>query len=261
MMMQASGRLEALRYRELLLNLVATELKVKYRGSALGFLWSLLNPLALIVIYTIAFRYIVRIQIERYAVFLVAGILPWQFFSSSALASTISLMVNASLLKKVHFPREIIPASTVLFNLIQMVLALLVFLPSLLVLTGHLPWTLVFYPAVLALQVLFVIGVAMGLSALTVVFRDLRHLTEVGLMMLFWMTPILYSVSMVPPWLRTVFAFNPMTSYVSAYQDITYWGRPPEPWLMLTMAGWAAAALLVGGAIFRWRAPYLAEDL
>jgi ABC-type polysaccharide/polyol phosphate export permease len=255
------GFLDVLRYRDLLINLVATELKVKYRGSTLGFLWSLLNPLALITIYTIAFRYIVRIQIERYAVFLVAGILPWQFFANSALTSTISLMVNASLLKKVYFPREIIPAATVVFNLIQMTIALAVFLPSLLVLTGRLPWTLVFYPAVLGLQVLFVIGVAMGLSALTVVFRDLRHLTEVGLMMLFWMTPILYSVSMVPEWLRSVFAFNPMTSYVSAYQDIAYWGRPPEPALWLAMAVWAALALLVGGAIFRRRAPYLAEDL
>jgi lipopolysaccharide transport system permease protein len=252
---------ESLRYRDLLLNLVGTELKVKYRGSVLGFLWSLLNPLAMIIIYTIAFRYIVRIQIERYAVFLVAGILPWQFFSASALASTTSLMGNASLLKKVHFPREVIPAATVLFNLTQMAVALAVFLPSLRLLTGQLPWTLVFYPVVLGLQLLFVIGVAMGLSALTVIFRDLRHLTEVGLMMLFWMTPILYSISMVPPWLRAVFTFNPMTSFVSAYQEIAYWGRPLTPDLLLVMAGWAVLALAVGGTIFRRRAPYLAEDL
>lgn len=261
MMAQPSGWADILRYRDLLLNLVATELKVKYRGSALGFLWSLLNPLALILIYSVAFRYIVRIQIDRYAVFLIAGLLPWGFFASSATASTISLMVNATLLKKVYFPREIIPASTVLFNLTQMLLALAVFLPSLLVLHTHLPWTLVFYPAVLGLQVLFVIGVAMALSVLTVVFRDLRHLTEVGLTMLFWLTPIVYSLSMVPPRLRALFALNPMATFVSAYQEIAYWGRPPGAGAFLAMAGWAAGALVVGWTIFRRRAPYVAEDL
>lgn len=252
---------ESLRYRDLLWNLVATELKVKYRGSVLGFVWSLLNPLALILIYSVAFSYILRIQIERFTVFLIAGILPWGFFASSANASTISLMVNASLLKKVSFPREIIPAATVTFNLIQMLLALAVFLPSLLVIRGYLPWTLVFYPAVLGLQVLFVIGVALALSSLTVIFRDLRHLTEVGLTMLFWLTPIVFHISMVPPALAPVFAANPMTAFVSAYQDIAYWGRPPSAAQFLTMAVWAAAALAAGLGIFRRRAPYLAEDL
>jgi ABC-type polysaccharide/polyol phosphate export permease len=241
--------------------LVLAELKVKYRGSVLGFLWSLLNPLALIVIYSIAFRYIIRIPIERFTVFLIAGLLPWSFFAGSAMASTVSLMINAGLLKKVHFPREILPASTVLFNLIQMLLALAVFLPSLVVLGRRVPWTLVYYPAVLGLQVLFVLGVALGLSALTVVFRDLRHLTEVGLTMLFWLTPVVYHVSMVPERLRALFLLNPMAAYVSAYQEITYWGRPLSAGVFATMTGWALASLLVGWTIFRRRAPYLAEDL
>lgn len=252
---------DTLRYRELLVALVATELKVKYRGSALGFLWSLLNPLALILIYSIAFQFILRIQIERFSVFLIAGILPWSFFAGAAMASTISLMVNASLLKKVQFPREILPAATVLFHLVQKLLALAVFLPSLLVLRGAVPWTLVLYPLILGLQAVFVIGVALGLSALTVVFRDLRHLTEVGLTMMFWLTPIVYSVSMVPDRIKTVLALNPMTPFVLAYQDIAYWGRPPGSGTVLTMVAWAVGALLIGWAIFRRRAPYLAEDL
>ncbi|MDR7485178.1 MAG: ABC transporter permease [Armatimonadota bacterium] len=258
---RGDGSVDLLRYRDLLLNLVAAELRAKYRGSALGFLWSLLNPLALIVIYSIAFRSIIRIPIERFPVFLIAGILPWTFFSSSSMAATISLMVNASLLKKVRFPREIIPASVVLFHLVQKVLALVVFLPSLLVLAGHLPWTLVFYPMVLGLQVLFVMGVAMALSVLTVAYRDLRHLTEVALTMLFWLTPIVYRADMVPATLRLIFAANPMTSFVSAFQDITYWGRPPDPGTFLAMAGWAGASLVVGLAMFRQRAAYVAEDL
>jgi ABC-type polysaccharide/polyol phosphate export permease len=252
---------ETYRYRDLLFNLVATELKVKYRGSVLGFVWSLLNPLALILVYSLAFRYIMRIQIEHFPVFLITGLLPWSFFASSASASTVSLMNSAGLLKKVYFPREIIPAATVFFNFVQMMLALIVFLPSLLLLRGSVPWTLIYYPGVLALQVLFVTGVALGLSALTVIFRDLRHLTEIGLTMLFWLTPIIYPLSMAPPKLQAVLAFNPMTSFVSSYQDLAYWGRVPSPEAFVAMTAWTAASLLVGWTIFRRRSPYLAEDL
>jgi lipopolysaccharide transport system permease protein len=250
-----------LRYRDLLSALVVTELKVKYRGSALGFLWSLLNPLALIIIYSIAFRYIIRIQIERFSVFLIAGLLPWQFFAGTAMASTISLMANAGLLKKVYFPREIIPVATVLFNFIQLVLALVVFLPFSAFMRGQVPWTLVLYPLVLGLQVVFGTGVALALSSLTVVFRDLRHLTEVGLAMMFWLTPIVYSPSMVPDSLRVLLVANPMTAFVTAYQDIAYWGRVPASGTFLAMAGWAVATLAAGWIIFRWRAPTLAEEL
>lgn len=252
---------DAFRYRELLVNLVATELKVKYRGSALGFLWSLLNPLALILIYSVAFQYLLRIQLEHFTVFLIAGLLPWGFFAGSATASTLSLMDNASLLKQVHFPREILPTATVVFNLIQMLLALVVFLPSVLVLRGFVPWTLVYYPAVLVLLLAFVVGVALALSSLTVVFRDLRHLTEVGLTLLFWLTPIIYHVSMVPAGWQAALAVNPMTSYVSAFQEITYWGRPLPPSAFLVMSLWSGASLLIGWMVFRRRAPYVAEDL
>ncbi len=258
---ELSGWIDVLRYRDLLVNLVATELKVKYRGSFLGFLWSLLNPLALILIYTFAFQYIMRIQIEHFSVFLITGLLPWGFFASSAMGSTTSLMANAGLIKKVYFPREVIPAAVVLFNLIQMVLALAVFFLLLPVLRGAVPWTLVFYPLILALHVLFVMGVALGLSALTVTFRDLRHLTEVGLTMLFWLTPIIYSISMVPPTLHVLFRLNPMTAFALAYQDAAYWGRVPDGSTIATMAGWAAAVFLIGWMIFRRRVPYLAEDL
>ena len=172
-----------------------------------------------------------------------------------------SIVGNAILVKKVYFPREIIPAATVLFNLIQMALALLVFLPSLLVIRGTAPWTVVLYPGVLALHAVFVIGVALGLSALTVLFRDLKHLTEVGLTMLFWLTPIIYPMSIVPERLRTVLVFNPMTAYISAYQEITYWGRVPTPAAFLVMLVWSAVSLSIGLTIFRRRAPYLAEDL
>ncbi|MDR7420336.1 MAG: ABC transporter permease [Armatimonadota bacterium] len=252
---------EALRYRELLLNLVATELKVKYRGSTLGFVWSLLQPLALILIYSLAFRYIMRIQVPNFAVFLIGGLLPWQFFTTTASASTTSLMNSVALLKKVYFPREIIPAATVLFNLIQMLLALLVFLPALVVIRGHAPWTVVFYPVVLLLQIAFVTGVALALSALTVLFRDLKHLTEVALTMLFWLTPVIYPLTMAPPRLQSVLILNPMTAFISAYQDITYWGRVPGPDAFLVMVAWATVSLAVGLVIFRRRSPYLAEDL
>jgi len=250
-----------LRYRELLGHLVLTELKVKYRGSALGFMWSLLSPLALIVIYTVAFRYIIKIQLEHFTAFLISGLLPWTFFANSALSSTVALMANGNLLKKVYFPREILPASTVLFNLIQLLLALAVFLPSLFVFRQHLPWTLAYYPVVLILHLAFVLGVALALSVLTIAFRDLRHLTEVGLTMLFWLTPIIYDLNMVPPALRPLLRLNPMTAFVAGYQEVTYWGRPLAAAALLTMAVWAGISLAIGWIIFQRQAPYAVEDL
>lgn len=248
-------------YRELLKNLIVKELKLKYRGSFLGFFWSLLNPLVMIIVYSIAFKYILRIQLENYTVFLITGLLPWIFFSAATMASTEAVLSNGNLVKKIRFPREILPLATVLFNFIQFLLALAVFFPALIFLNAKFTLALTAYPAILLLHLAFTIGVALLLSALTVFYQDVKHLTEVGLMILFWMTPILYYISMVPERVRWLFQLNPMTSYITAYQDIIYWGRWPawEAWLL--GAFWAAAALGLGAWVFRRFNPRFAEEL
>lgn len=248
-------------YRDLLKNLVIKDLKVKYRNSILGFLWSLLNPLMTIIVYSVALKYILRVQIENFPLFLIVGILPWNLFSGTAIASTESIISNANLIKKIAFPREILPIATVLFHLAQFLLALLVFFPALIFLGA--PWTpaIIAYPMVLLLQVVFTFGVALLLSTATVFYRDVKYLTEVALMILFWMTPVIYHLSMVPERVRWLFELNPMTAYITAYHDMLYWGRWPSAQMLLLGSLWAVLALGVGSWVFRRQQRFFAEDL
>jgi ABC-2 type transport system permease protein len=248
-------------YRELLKNLVIKDLKVKYRNSVLGFLWSLLNPLMMIVVYSVALKYILRVQVENFPLFLVVGILPWNLFSGTVIDSTEAIISNANLIKKISFPREILPLATVLFHFAQFLLALLIFFPALIFLGA--PWTLAIatYPLVLLLQLVFTLGAALFLSAITVSYRDVKYLTEVALMMLFWMTPIIYHLSMVPEPVRWLFELNPMTAYITAYHDILYWGRWPSAQMLVLGGVWAGVALGVGSWAFRRRQRFFAEDL
>ncbi len=248
-------------YRELVKNLIHKDLKVRYGGSILGLAWSLLNPLAMIVVYSIVFKYIFRIALENYTVFLITGLLPWSFFSSSVGASTVAVISDANLVKKISFPREILPLATVQFNLVQFLMALAVFFPALIFLQAELGWTLLAYPAVLALHVGFTLGIALLLSAVTVFYQDIKHLTEVGLMLLFWVTPILYPVSMVPERVRWLFKLNPLAVYITGYQDIIYFGRWPtwDTWVLGTL--WVAASVALGSWVFRRCDPRFAEEL
>jgi ABC-type polysaccharide/polyol phosphate export permease len=255
------GLTRIIRYRELVRNLVAKDLKVKYRGSVLGLLWSLLNPLAMIVVYSLAFQYILRIPLENYPLFLITGIIPWNFFSGAVIASSEAIIGNANLLKKVKFPLEILPFATILFNFVQLLFALLVFFPAVFWFkTGVTPLILLYLP-VLALQFLFTLGVAFFLSSITPRYRDVRHLTEVALMVLFWLTPIIYSISMVPGKLQPLIKANPLTAFITVYQDIIYWGRLPSTEMLISMVLWTGLSLGVGYSLFRRRQRVFVEEL
>lgn len=259
---QFAGELtKVFNYKELVRNLVAKDLKVKYRGSFLGFLWSLLNPLVMIIVYSLAFQYILRIGIENYPLFLITGILPWTFFSGALIASTDAIIGNANLVKKVHFPLGILPVSTVLFNFVQLLLALVVFFPAIFVFKPDVSVLLLLYLPVLTLHLLFTLGIGFILSAITPLYRDVRHLIEVVLMALFWLTPILYSISQVPQKLRILIMLNPLTGFITSYQDIIYWGKLPGMTMVLSMLLWTILSLALGYAVFRRRQFSFAEEL
>lgn len=254
-------RLRILRYGGLLKNLVVKDLKVKYRNSFLGFLWSLLNPLMMIVVYSIALRYILRVQLDNFTLFLISGILPWNFFSAAMMASTEAVIGNANLIKKIDFPREILPLSTVLFYLVQLLLALLVFFPLMPLLGAKLTLALAAFPLVLLLHWTFAAGVALFLSAITVFYRDVKYLTEVGLLILFWMTPIVYDLSMVPEAARSIFRLNPLAAYITAYRDIFYRGHVPDLQMLIVGAVWAMGAVVIGSWVFSRRKSFFVEGL
>ncbi len=243
--------LSIVRYRELLKNLVLKDLKLKYRGTVLGFLWSLVNPLMMIVVYTLAFTYILRIRTEGFVFFLMLGILAWTFFSSSVTMAAGSIADSGALLKSVFFPRAILPIATVLFNLAQYLLTIAVFLPVMLVIYHVQPaGPMLLFPVFLGLQVLFTIGVGLALSTGTAFFRDIRHLLDIALAVMFWTTPIVYELSMVPERARLPILLSPMSPFIVAYQQMFYYREWPDPVVWFVATTYAVGALGLGAALF-----------
>ena len=245
------GLLRAFHYRDLLRNLVVKDLKLKYRGSVLGFAWSLLNPLIMIVVYTIAFTYILRVRTERYAFFVLLGILAWNFFANSMIGSTDAITGGGGLLKSVLFPRVILPVSGVVFNLVQYLLTIAVFLP-LMLMYDHIPIgpQMLAFPVLLLLQVLVVSGLALAVSAATAFFRDVKHLTEVGLNVLFWVTPVLYESTLVPERYRPMLLLSPMAPFIRAYQDVFYYLKWPDASIWLVAIAYGISAFVCGISVF-----------
>ena len=237
-------------YRHLLRNLVLKDLKLKYRGSVFGFVWSLANPLLMIVVYTVAFTHILQIRTAGFVFYLMLGILAWTFFAGSVSGSTGSIADNGGLVKSVFFPRAILPLATVLFNLAQYLLTIVVFLPFMLLYYGIAPAApMLLFPIFLLLQSVFTVGLALLLSTATAFFRDVKHLVEVGLAVLFWLTPIVYTLDNLPERVRFPIMFSPMAPYITAYHDIFYGRVWPDPMTWTLAVAYAVLALFVGLAV------------
>jgi len=246
-----AGMLGVIRHRELLRNLVLKNLKLKYRGSIFGFLWSLVNPLVMVTVYSLAFTYILGIRTEGFVFLLLIGVLTWTFFANSASMSTGAIVDSGGLVKSVFFPRAILPISSVLFNLAQYLLTMLVFVPvMLLVYQVPLSPPMLLYPVFLALQLLCTMGFALLLSTATASYRDVRHILEIALSVLFWTTPVVYQFDRVPEVLRLPVLLSPMSSFVVAYQEMFYFGRWPDVSLWMAAVLYGVGGFVVGAMVF-----------
>ena len=238
------------RYRELVKNLVSKDLKLKYRGSVLGFLWSLLNPLLMMAVYTVAFRYVLRMPTQGFVFYLMLGLMSWTFFVNAVMMAAGAIVDNGGLVKSVFFPRAILPVSTVLFNFAQYMFTATVFIPVLLILYHRPPGApMLLFPVFLVLQLVFTMGVALLVATATAFFRDVRHFLEIGLAALFWLTPIVYQFDQVSPKLRLLVLATPMSPYVVAYQKIFFYGTWPDGTTWLLAVAYAAGALAVGASV------------
>src|SRR5262245_19790224 len=254
-----------LRYRMLIQSLVSRDLKARYRGSVLGFLWSFINPLLLMLTYGIVFTYWLPVgktaQTEPYFLFLFCGILPWSWFNASVLESSGVLMAGSNLIKKVLFPAEVLPVVNVLANLFHFLLGLPLVLVCL-ALYGRLTPSVLLLPLPVLIQLVLTIGVALFVSALTVHFRDVQNILGHVLHLLFWATPIIYFYAdqrgeALRPFLR----WNPFTHIVFAYQQILFQGRF-DHWRGLLLAGLAAlVAFWLGARFFDRLRDTLAEEV
>jgi ABC-2 type transport system permease protein len=238
-------------YRHLLLNIVAKDLKLKYQRSVLGFAWSLLNPMIMIGVYTVAFTVVMRLPTSRFVLFILIGLLAWNFFSGTVSGATEAVTGNASLLKSVVFPRVVLPFSAVLFNLAQYLLTLAVFLPAVLLVYGVPPAPrMLLFPVFLVLQAVFTAGLTLLIATAATVYRDVKHLVEVGLGIFFWATPIIYEPTMIPAPFQQLALLSPTASYVRAYQDLFYYGVVPDLAIWLVAIVYAAGMFVCGLSVF-----------
>lgn len=234
-------------YRHLLRNLVAKDLKLKYRGSVFGFVWSLANPLIMIAVYTVAFTFILRLRTPAFVFYLMLGVLAWTFFAGAIAMSTGALVDNGGLVRSVWFPRAILPIATVLFNFAQYLLTIIVFLPVMLVLYQVAPAPpMIVFPVFLLLQLGLTIGLALLTSVGTAFFRDIRHFVDVGLAILFWATPVVYETAQLPDRLRLAILLTPLSPYITAYHDVFYYRQWPAPEVWALAVSYAAVALVAG---------------
>jgi len=240
-----------MRYRGLIQSLVARDLKARYRGSVLGFFWSFVNPLLLLLVYSFVFSTVMKNTtegIQPYALFMFCGILPWTWFSASLSEATNSLISGGNLIKKVLFPAEILPIVSVLANMVNFFLGLLILVPSLIYFHKlHLSFNLLWFPVTVLVQLVLTLALGLMLSALTVHFRDIRDLLFNILTLWFFATPIIYSWQQdnVRKY-KHLFDLNPFTHLAISYQETLFYG-PVGHWKWLLSLGAASVVLFLAG--------------
>ncbi len=242
---------ELIKYRSLMWALVVRHLSSRYRGSLLGFLWSFLNPLCLMLVYSLVFRYYIRYNdVEHYTIFLFCGLLPWMWTTSALSEGTSSIVSSGHLITKSMFPGHILPAVSVLTSLINFLLSLPLLFLFMFIANMDFPATLAFLPFVVLVQFVFMYGIVLALGSLNVHFRDVQHIIGNVLTLIFFLCPILYPASAVPEQFRFSIDLNPFAVFVRMYHEVILEGVFPPLQDIVYVSSWAMLAALVGTLIY-----------
>lgn len=252
---------EYIQYNGLLVNLIKKELKLKYKNSTLGFLWSLLNPMLMIIVYTLAFKIVLKVQIQNFPIFVFTGLLPWNFFQTSLLSATGSIIANSHLVQKVYFPRGLIPLSVISANFINFCMTLIVLFATLVFNGYFLGTSFIMLPFLMLIQFLITVGISFFLSGITVKFRDVSHLIEVFLGAWFYLTPVVYPLNLIPEAYKKWILLNPMTSIIEMYRKILLDNELPSLNLWLNSIVIAVILLVIGLSVFKKLEKKFAEEL
>jgi ABC-type polysaccharide/polyol phosphate export permease len=247
--------------RELIATLVSKELKARYRGSVLGIIWTFLNPLLLLLVYSLVFSVYMRVQMENYALFVFTGLLPWIWFTSSLSEGASAVVSSGSLITKSMFPAEVLPMVKILSNLMNYVFSLPLIFLFMVVYGVPLRPSVLWLPVVMAIQLVFTLGLVYFLSALNVRFRDTQHVLGNLLTLWFFLTPVLYSINNAPAGYRHLLYFNPMTVLAVSYQDIFLYGKAPNITYLLTLALASVVVTLIGFRQFEMGKDMFAEEI
>jgi ABC-type polysaccharide/polyol phosphate export permease len=266
--------LDLIRARQLLLDLIWRDLRVRYRYAVMGFLWAVLEPLAFTVILTFVFTLVFAERIPDaqaatgppFVVMLLCGIIFWQYFSTSLTAATTSVVTNQNLVKKVRFTREIIPIAACCVPLVQLGIGLILLFIVHLFMGGSLGFALMYLPLIFAIQFALTLGLSLLFSCIHVHFRDVSNLVSVALLLGFYASPIFYSLDMVrnsrlPEWLQQLYLLNPMAGLLTAYRQLLLEHRFPDWDLLLVPSLMAATALIIGLLTFRRIAATMSDYL
>lgn len=253
---------ELYNYREMIASLVKKDLRGRYKGAMLGFLWTFINPLFQLIIYTIVFSYILKSDIEKYYLFLFVALIPWIFFQTSLTGGASTIISQKELVTKIYFPREVIPISYVTSCFMNMLFCFLIIF--VVVLVAQVPITitaLLCLPLIMLIEYILALGIALISSAITVYFRDFEHILGIIAMAWMYMTPIIYPLSIVPENFRLIFQINPMTPIIEAYRDILYLGQVPQTSDLLHALFAGIIVLMIGFIVFSKLKRHFAEEL
>lgn len=253
---------ELWQYREMIISLVKRDLKGRYKGSILGFLWMFLNPLLQLCVYTIVFSGIMRMGIEKFYLYLFVALVPWIFISTCLTGGTTVILGQQDMVKKIYFPREILPLSFTLSQFVNMVLSFIVIF--IVVFFSGVDVSLIALlclPLVMLIQLILALGIALLASGLTVYFRDLEHILSIISLAWMYLTPIVYSADMIPEKYVWLYNLNPMTPIVIAYRDILYYGKVPHMKILLNAFILGVIVLIIGKISFSKLQRGFAEEL
>lgn len=248
-------------YRELLKTNVRKEIRGKYKNSFLGVLWSFLNPLLQIAVYAIIFPLILKNPQENYVIFLCVGLIPWTFFTTVVMQSASTIIVNGNILKKVYFPREILPISVTTSAAINFLISTIIIIAFVLCAGMGITKYILFYPLVLLVQYLLSLGLSFIVSSITVYLRDLEHLIGIALQVLFYATPIVYAADTIPEQFSFIMKLNPMAYVINGYRDIFYNQQMPDLKALGIMLVITIVLCIVGYLIFNKLQKNFAEEL
>ena len=248
-------------YREMIRMMVRRELRGRYKGSVLGFFWTFLNPLLQMVVYGLVFSFVMRVNIDKFYIYLFIGFLPWFMLSSSINQGANCILAQSNLVQKIYFPRMVLPISTVLTCFVNMLLSDLVLFAVLLLSGFGISINIIALPPIMLIQIIFVLGIVLVVSACTVYVRDLAHILEIVTMAWFYATPICYPPEMIPERLRFLLYLNPMSGIITCYRQALYYKEWPS--LSMTLLALAIGLVMVffGGFVFQRLQKGFAEEL
>ena len=250
-------------YREAVRNMVARDLKVRYSNSVLGIIWSLFSPLLMTLVYYVVFTYLVPSGIQKFPIYLMAGLMPWTFFAASLVGTTLAVSSNGTLINRVYFPREVLPLASLLSNGVNFLISLVLLFVFIALFRIPLGFSLVWLPVIVLIQTVFSFGLGLLLAALNVFFRDTQQLVDVSVLAWFFVTPIIYSLDVIHnASLKLVLQIvNPMAGLIVAYRHVLYSGDWPDVGLLAITALEAAIILIIGALVFRRLSPAFAEEV